>query len=337
MTNQDDAAGPRRRHRHLSAAVATVVVSIVVSALAIWLLAGSVDVPAAVFELRRADPPLMVLALATLTASIICRAVRWRVVLPAIKGQPAPSVLVLAAIFCIGYLANSVLPLRAGEPIRAAILAAHSRVDAARALGSIGLERILDAIALGMVMMATATALRAPSWLTTSGLVVLALAAGVLGAIFVIGHAGILELAHRRAHSVVRPVLGALARVAEGARGQSMLRVGAGLALSILVWMIDATTFWVLSEAISLGLTWPGAALIAGACAVATILPAAPAFIGTFELAGTAAGTALGLPPHEALALTLLAHVVTTAPVALAGGASVLALAPSVRRRRRGS
>ncbi|MEO8247307.1 MAG: lysylphosphatidylglycerol synthase transmembrane domain-containing protein, partial [Chloroflexota bacterium] len=193
--------------------------SIVVSGLAIWLLAESVDVSAAASVLRATNQSLLVLALATLTASIVCRAVRWRAVLPAIEGQPAPSVLMLAGIFCVGYLANSVLPLRAGEPIRAAVLAAHSRADAARVLGSIGLERILDAMALGVVMVGTAAALRAPSWLTTSGLVVLALATMVLGAIIVIGHTGILERAHRQAHSVLRPLLGVLARVAEGARG----------------------------------------------------------------------------------------------------------------------
>jgi uncharacterized membrane protein YbhN (UPF0104 family) len=59
---------------------------------------------------------------------------------------------------------------------------------------------------------------------------------------------------------------------------------------------------------------------------LSTAIPSAPGYLGTYDLAASFAAAALGVPESEALALALLAHVVTLVPLAVGGVASLLAL-----------
>ena len=70
-------------------------------------------------------------------------------------------------------------------------------------------------------------------------------------------------------------------------------------------------------------------AVLMGAVAVlATAIPAAPGYVGTFELAATSTAAALGVPRPEALALAVLVHVITVAPLALAGAVAIASSGP---------
>jgi uncharacterized protein (TIRG00374 family) len=95
------------------------------------------------------------------------------------------------------------------------------------------------------------------------------------------------------------------------------LAVAAGL--TAVAWLIEGTVYWLAS--VSLGIEVPLAAafLVAAGTVLATAVPSAPAYVGTFELAATALAVALGVDPEQALAWALLAHIVTVAPLALGG------------------
>jgi len=58
---------------------------------------------------------------------------------------------------------------------------------------------------------------------------------------------------------------------------------------------------------------------------LATAVPAAPGYVGTFELAATATAVALGVPRAEALAMAILVHVITLIPIAVAGAVVLIA------------
>ena len=112
-------------------------------------------------------------------------------------------------------------------------------------------------------------------------------------------------------------------------RGRSPRRLLAVAALSCLCWGLDALVFWLVAQAIGVQLSVPAAVLIAGMTVLVTAIPAAPGYVGTYELAATTTAAALGVPGPEALAVAVLAHILTTVPLALAG---VLALAISGAR-----
>jgi glycosyltransferase 2 family protein len=112
-------------------------------------------------------------------------------------------------------------------------------------------------------------------------------------------------------------------------RGRSPRRLLAVAGLSCVCWGLDALVFWLVAQAIDVPLSVPAAVLIAAMTVLVTAIPAAPGYVGTYELAATSTAAALGVPGAEALAVAVLAHVLTTVPLALGG---VLALGISGAR-----
>ena len=86
---------------------------------------------------------------------------------------------------------------------------------------------------------------------------------------------------------------------------------------------VRAGTLWVVLQSIDARETFR---VLGRADALGTAIPSAPGFVGTFELAAAGMATALGVPGAEALALAVVAHVMTLVPLALGGAASVLLL-----------
>src|SRR5262249_9171344 len=110
------------------------------------------------------------------------RAWRWRALLAAQQAAPYRSCL---SAFCVGYLANNLLPFRMGDLVRAGALQKIEGTSGARALGTIAAERVLDILSLVFflgVYLALATPgdhraeLEAAGWLALAGGTVLTLA-----------------------------------------------------------------------------------------------------------------------------------------------------------------
>src|SRR5581483_3563109 len=96
-------------------------------------------------SLRDADYVYVAPALVLFAGSVCFRAARWRyILLPAYDltwRQLLPSVL-------IGYAGNNLLPLRAGEIVRAQHLSDHHGVPRMRTFGALLMERLFDGVVL---------------------------------------------------------------------------------------------------------------------------------------------------------------------------------------------
>ncbi|MDQ6681682.1 MAG: flippase-like domain-containing protein, partial [Chloroflexota bacterium] len=103
-------------------------------------------------------------------------------------------------------------------------------------------------------------------------------------------------------------------------------RIAAAAGLSAVAWCMDSAVVWLTAVALSIGIS-PGVALLITAVTVlGTAVPAAPGYLGTFELALAATAGAFGVPPAQGLALGLLAHAVSLIPITLAGVVSAVVL-----------
>jgi uncharacterized membrane protein YbhN (UPF0104 family) len=67
-------------------------------------------------------------------------------------------------------------------------------------------------------------------------------------------------------------------------------------------------------------------AFVIGVLALSTAIPAAPGSLGTYEFAGVTALGILGIGPSQALAATVLIHVIAALPPALIGLVATLLL-----------
>ncbi|PYP39260.1 MAG: hypothetical protein DMD48_07165 [Gemmatimonadetes bacterium] len=116
-------------------------------------------------DAQRADPLWLLLTVVVATLTFPVRSIRWRLILRDQGGRPFPW-LPLWHATTIGFMANNLLPARAGEVARGYVASRQLPVRFSTALASIAVERVFDAlIMLGLM----AVAIAAPSFPAAAG------------------------------------------------------------------------------------------------------------------------------------------------------------------------
>jgi len=233
----------------------------------------------------------------------------------------------------IGYMANNVLPLRGGEVVRAYVVA--HRVRAERGMSrpdafwlvaaTMVVERVLDSLALLVILAALMLVIPVPRFLEWAGAAVLGV--DLLGVALLVA-AGRRPDASRRVLARLTRRWPALAQATVGTfdvalRGLDGIRAGAHLApmlaWTVLVWLLPALGAWAMLRAVHL--PWP---LVAGWTVLAFVglgisVPSAPGYIGVFHAAAALALGVLGAPPATAVAYGVLYHASQYLPITLLG------------------
>lgn len=130
----------------------------------LWLSFRNVSLSELIEHLAAVSAPLLVLYLASIPLHMVVRAMRWRAMLEPVRaGLPMRE---LFSATTIGYMA-SLLPGRVGEVLRPLLIARRTRISAAPAIATVGVERIvLDLLA---VLFSGALALLLPPWISGLG------------------------------------------------------------------------------------------------------------------------------------------------------------------------
>jgi len=283
--------------------------------------------------LRAVDPLLLVLTVALATLTFPIRLIRWRVILRDERERPLPWLPLWHAV-AIGFMANNLLPARAGEFARAYVASRQLPVRFTTALGSIGVERVFDALVmLGLMALAIASpSFPAHSTLLDTPLSRLAGRAALLfGAMFVVALVVVLRptpwlaLFERVTRTVLPARLAArVAGMAEGlVAGLTVLkrpgRFGAMLFWSLVLWLTNAASFAVCFRAFGLQVPIEGSLLLQGILGFAVAVPASAGFFGVFEKATQLTLQLYGISPSLALAYAVAYHVSTFLPITLLG------------------
>ena len=302
------------------------VLGVAISGVAIWILARSVDVPRTVDVLRTANPAWILLMVGTVFVDVAARGGRWHALLLPIKRLPYRRVL---GYTYLGYLANNVLPARLGELVRSHALGEGEGVSRPTVLGTVVVERIVDTVivvglaALAVIVlgvrgvMSTAVVLGAAFvGLLTVGLFVAIVSHRLPGAERLAGIAGryprVLELARR-----LRTGLAVASDPATLVRA---------LVLSAAAWVASIASFIAGGQAVGIELSLSQAALLCSGVALATIVPSAPGYVGTFELTAVGIASIFGADPDAAFAMALLVHAMILAITSVGGVIAALRL-----------
>jgi uncharacterized protein (TIRG00374 family) len=309
-----------------------------VSLIALAIVASSVDLAEAWEVLSQASLLPLLAVLAVIACQLLVRGLRWSIVLPPRPdGQRVPVLRTISPLL-VGYLANAVLPARLGEPIRAFLVARREQLDTLASFGATMLERAVDLTALALIGFVAAVTIGAAQWvMLVSGLAGLG-GLVLLGLLVLVGLTRLIDIGARILSRVgleerTRKLQAWAASFAGGVdRGRHVPTLLATLALSFVAWFLDALVFWLVASALGIDLAYAEAIVIGAVAVLSTAIPAAPGYVGTFELAATATAVALGVPEAEALALAVLVHVITVIPVALAGVAAVTATGTGLGR-----
>jgi len=296
-----------------------------VSVTFLWLALRGLKLEDVLAGLRSADYLWLLPGIAVYFVAVGVRTWRWHYLLRPLKEVAVRD---LFPVVVIGYMGNNVYPARAGELLRAYVLKRNERVSASASLATVIVERIFDGV---VMLLFVFVALPVAPFLPD------ALRSIVVGGslIFLTALAVFLSLAARPALAarIYNPIIERLlpGRLREKARGL-LDRFMTGLAslrdlqhvlmvffTSILIWLLETVKYWFVMHAFSFEVSFFTLMLMNGIVNLATTLPAAPGYLGTFDAPGIAVLSAFGVAAPVATAYTLVLHAALWLPITLLG------------------
>lgn len=259
------------------------------------------------------------------------RAWRWHYLLRPLKKISTRSMFPIVAI---GYMGNNIYPYRAGELLRAAILKRREGVPISASLATVIVERVFD----GVVMLAFVFLnLGELSKLTdSSGFIGNIRNLAIYGAVIFIVVLVIFLVAAMLPHHTrriadwmieriiplkIRPKISGLTH--RFLDGLESLRSPADALMifvtSAIIWLLETGKYWFVMHAFPFEVSFFALMLMNGIVNLATTIPSAPGYVGTFDAPGIALLTAYGVPQAIAAGYTLVLHVALWLPITLLG------------------
>jgi uncharacterized protein (TIRG00374 family) len=252
----------------------------------------------------------LALAVVVTAGSLSVRAWRWHRIMRSAgvphRGQDA------AGLTVVGYMGNNVLPARGGEVLKIGLLGARSTARHREVLGTVLVERLLDA---GLLVAVFAIL----TWADVAGLATMDGPAAIAATIVVaLAAAGAVYLALRRRGrferfaAAIRPVAGA-SRLLISRRG---VPLGA---TTLVIWTLDAVTVLLAARSVGAELAVLPALAVLVLGSLAAAIPAAPGYVGTFDAAFLVGLHAASVKGGDAVSVLLMTRFVLFGPVTVAG------------------
>jgi glycosyltransferase 2 family protein len=322
------AQAPRLKRTRLAGRVATVIVTVVFSYIAL----RGVDFKDAGNALRECNYWWLIPMLITFGIALGMRGLRWRSLF-AYDRRPGRGVVCNAML--VGYLYNNIMPARAGEAARVMVLNQRAGTPAVETVGTVLLERLYDVAAVLIIFFAAKPWLPDVKWVGTAAVLAGVLAAGIVVAAIVLTIYGdrpvrfVLRPLRRFSHFSGDRLEHTIDELVHGLSGLRHHGVALqALAWTLGAWLMSALSTWLLTLAFPLHLPLSSGIMVTVCIGLAMILPSAPAAIGVFEGAAIIGLKAYGISKTDALPYALVLHLANFIPFVLLG---VLALQHNAR------
>jgi uncharacterized protein (TIRG00374 family) len=275
---------------------------------------------------------LVAVAIALDITSYVCQGLRWQLLLRPIGKMPL--LCVTQAIY-VGLFTNEIVPLRAGELVRAYLVSRWRRVDFLAVIPSVAVERLFDGIWLSIGIAVTAMLVELPSQIILAakilGATVFALTVGF--AFLVIRHRYApksLEAAERPLWKPIRIIRNIIARVALGIEEIGMSRYFfAAFFISAFIVIFQIVSVWLIMRAYGIHLDILPAAAVFLIIYFGTAIPNAPSNIGTYQFFAVVGLSIFGVERTTATGFSIAVFVILTATLWVIG---LLAIANSGMR-----
>jgi glycosyltransferase 2 family protein len=291
-------------------------------------LLASVDLHDLAAQLARTRWGWVLVSIALGLGGLYARAFRWRWLFPPRTRPPG-----VVSATMIGYMANNVLPLRAGELVRIYVAARRVReaesTSATQAFwlvaATIIIERVLDSLAIVLILAVLVFLIPVPAGVEWG--------AGILLTIDIVGIAVLVTVA--RAPDVGRRLVtrltGRWPRLADtvlamfdtALRGLDGIRTPAHAmriaAWTVVIWVLPATASWTMLRAVHLDLPFIAGWVVLAFVGLGISVPSAPGYLGVWHFAAKLALEVFGVAPSAAVAYALIYHASAALPITLLG------------------
>ena len=274
--------------------------------------------------LGEADYRWLIPGTAILFVAISARCVRWSVLMRPVAPL-GPRRLFPYAI--IGYMANNLLPARAGEVVRAFVLGDREHVSRMGTFGTIAVERLFDGCALVLMLLVAGSIvgfensqLQAIAWVSTGFF----LAAVVAFYVLTLDETRARKVTHwflrllperfeHVAEDLADNLVGSLRSVHDP---KSLFLVAF---FSALAWLIEASAYATIGQGFDLGVSFAHYCLLLSAANLAIIIPTFFGGTGPFEWAAKLVLVGAGVSDNVAGAYSIVAHGVILVPTTILG------------------
>ena len=263
--------------------------------------------------------------------AVWARAWRWHYLLRPIKKIPTAT---MFPVTCIGYMGNNIYPARAGEVLRAVILKRREAVPVSASLATIIVERIFDGVVmLSFVFINLPELARLTSAsgfvgniqqvaVYGTGAFVAALVIFLLAAMFptVTAKIGQWFIDRFLPARMRENVTGIMHKFLDGlASLRSPFNILMVFVTSVVIWLFETLKYWFVMHAFGFSVSFFALMLMNGIVNLATTIPSAPGYIGTFDAPGIAVLAAYGVPQATAAGYTLTLHAALWIPITILG------------------
>jgi len=296
---------------------------LLVSVIFVALLFRAADPAKVAAALRGANYWWFLPALPIYLVSLWVRALRYRFL---VRDLDDLSAWQLFPVLCIAFMANNLVPARAGELLRAYVMGEKFGVSKVAALGTVLVERLCDGLTLLLFLLVTVLLLGANGYVRDLAIVsfaIFVLALAVLGAI--LRWPGRSEATLHRLTAVLPQRLRPLARalVTSLLQGMVALRhretVIAALFTSPIAWAMEATVFMLVGRSFGLRLNFGWFVMALAAGNLALTVPSSQGGIGPFEFFAKTVLVFAGAAQGAAAAFSLAVHALVIVPVTVLG------------------
>ncbi len=259
------------------------------------------------------------------------RAWRWQYLLKPIKSIPFKQSF---EIVTIGYMGNNIFPARLGEVLRAVVLKRREDVPISASLATIIVERVFDGVVMLAFVFLNLGALA--NIQGSSGFIGSIQSLAVWGAALFLGVLGAFLLAAmfpERSKQIItwfsdrlvperfrEKLLGIAFKFLEGLEALRSPREALMIFVtSVIIWLFETGKYWFVMQAFDFEVSFFALMLMNGIVNLATTIPSAPGYIGTFDAPGIAVLEAFGIPKATAAGYTLVLHVALWLPITALG------------------
>jgi uncharacterized protein (TIRG00374 family) len=304
---------------------------VTISALFLWQALKSLQLEDVWSVLQDADYLWVIPGVGVYFLGVWARSWRWHYLLRPLKSI---STRTMFPIVAIGYMGNNIYPARAGELLRAYVLRRREGIPMSASFATIVVERAFD----GIVMLAFV-------FLNLSQLANLTSDSGFIGNIrnlAILGAVGfflavivflLMAIYPQKATEITSKMIrrfiptrfqSTLQQMSERfIQGLASLRspgdVLMVLITSVVIWLFETGKYWFVMHAFNFEVTFFTLMLMNGIVNLATTIPSAPGYIGTFDAPGIAVLEASGVPGEIAAGYTIALHAALFIPITLLG------------------
>lgn len=306
---------------------------IVISAIALWLAFRQVSWNELATAVLSVDWSLLGLAAVIAMFDQFLRGLRWRQLLVPVGQVPTVDSF---SYLSIGALANSVLPLRAGEVIRAALLGKKLNLSKSAVFATVVVERIFDVLMLVAIALALFAAMPILPEVKRTILLFGAVGLGLFVMMWwIAGHlawvqssrlgvwaqrigptinglperprrvAGIeMSILTRKLWHMVESFVGGM-----GAIRSPRLAVSVGV-YTMLAWGASIAYVWLVLRACQLDLPWTASLMVLVVVNFGAAIPSSPGALGVAHFLAVLALSPWDVPPGQALTFAIMVHAV---------------------------